>query len=399
MNVIIKKGLLNGSVKVPPSKSYAHRYLIASALSKKGEVLNIDFSKDIEATISCLSSLGVSYIRRFDSIEFLGMSKSTSPIFNASESASTLRFFIPLSLVFNDYAKFIGSETLIERGISEYETSFIDKGIKITKGKDYIELNGSLKPGVYELNGDVSSQFISGLLFALPLLNGDSRIDINGELESFPYVKMTMDVLKKYGVDILFEANSFFINGNQTYQEFDPVVEGDYSNASYLDAFNYFASSVNLEGLNIASLQGDKKYKEYFDELSNEYSVIDIRNNIDLGPVLMMFASLNHGAMLTGTKRLKIKESRRDEAMATELKKIGIDIKINDDSIEIPKYNGNYDYMEFDSHNDHRVLMSLALLSSFMDIKICNAECVNKSYPNFFKDLMKLGLEVSYEDW
>ena len=398
MIVTIKKGTLNGKIKVPPSKSYAHRYLIGEALSLKGKVSNIDYSKDIEATISCLKSLGISFIKRFDSIEFLGMDKtSASYTFDCLESASTLRFFIPISLVFTNHAKFIGTQKLIERGISEYESSFIDKGIKIKKGFNYIELDGSLKPGIYTLNGNVSSQFISGLLFSLPLLNGDSRIDIVGELESFPYVKMTMDVLKKYGIDILFEANSFFINGGQKYTETYPIIEGDYSNAAFLDAYNYLGSNIELEGLNKTSIQGDTKYKDFFDGLNESYKEINIKNNIDLGPVLIAFSSLKNGAKLIGTKRLKIKESRRDEAMMVELKKIGIDIKILDDSIIIPKYNGNHKYIEFDSHNDHRVLMSLCLFSSLMDVKIINAECINKSYPNFFNDLIKLGLDLKVE--
>ena len=371
---LFKKGTLNGTITVPPSKSYAHRYLIGEALSAEGKVTNIDYSLDIDATISCLESLGVSFIKRFDSIEFLGMNtKNTFPIFNAYESATTLRFFIPISLVYYDHVKFIGTEKLMERGISEYEKSFKDKGIKIIKGKDYIELNGSLKSGVYSLKGDTSSQFISGLLFALPLLCGDSRIDI------------------------LFEANSFFINGNQSYKACYPRVEGDYSNASFIDAFNYLGSTITLEGLNKTSLQGDIEYSNFFNKLNESYEEIDIKNNIDLGPVLIVFSALKHGAKLTGTRRLKYKESRRDEALAIELKKIGINIIINEDSIDVPKYNGNYEYMEFDSHNDHRVLMSLSLLYSVMDIKINNTECVNKSYPNYFKDLIKLGMNIELE--
>ena len=151
-------------------------------------------------------------------------------------------------------------------------------------------------------------------------------------------------------------------------------------------------------GLNVTSTQGDIKYREFFDMLKKAKATIDISNNIDLGPVLMVFSSLNHGSTLTGTKRLRIKESRRDMALKEELKKIGVNVTIKENSVTISKYNGNYDYMEFDSHNDHRVLMSLSLLSLFMDVRIDKAECINKSYPNYFKDLVKLGFEVSYEE-
>ena len=396
MNVKIAEGNLEGKIKAHPSKSYAHRYLIACALSKGGFVKNIEYSDDIIATLDSLEALGFSFIRRFDSIEFLSFRKATGvPVLNCNESGSTLRFLIPIALTIYDEVKFSGTERLIARGISEYEKAFKSE-IEFIKDKTSITVKGALKPSEFHLNGNISSQYISGLLFALPLLDGDSKIIIDKSIESAPYVDITIDVIKRFGIDIVLNSQEFIIKGNQSYLKYECIVEGDYSNAAFIDAFNYLGSNVEIEGLNPYSYQGDKKYLEYFKLLSEDFQTIDIKDSIDLGPVLFVFASLNHGAKFIGTKRLEIKESNRIKDLEVEMNKLGVTFVVKDDEVTVSKINTKVKEVEFDSHNDHRVLMSLSLYSSLMNVKITNCECVKKSNPNFFIDLLKLKKGVEF---
>ena len=397
MNVKIAKGNLEGKIKAHPSKSYAHRYLIACALSKGGFVKNIEYSDDIIATLDSLEALGFSFIRRFDSIEFLTFRKVTGvPVLNCNESGSTLRFLIPIALTIYDEVKFTGTERLIARGISEYEKAFKNSGIKFTKDKTSITAKGKLTSGEFHLDGNISSQYISGLLFALPTLDGDSKIIIEKSIESRPYVDITIDCIKRFGIEIALNSQEFIIKGNQTYLKYECIVEGDYSNAAFIDAFNYLGSNVEIEGLNPYSYQGDKKYLEYYKLLSEDFQTIDIKDSIDLGPVLFVFASLNHGAKFIGTKRLEIKESNRIKDLEVEMNKLGVTFVVKDDEVTVSKINTKVKEVEFDSHNDHRVLMSLSLYSSLMNVKITNSECVKKSNPNFFIDLLKLKKGVEF---
>ncbi len=340
MNVKLAQGNLEGIIKAHPSKSYAHRYLIGCALSKGGFVKNIEYSDDIIATLNSLEALGFSFIRRFDSIEFLSFKKvSGIPVLDCNESGSTLRFLIPIALTIYDEVKFIGTERLIARGISEYEKAFKNSGIKFTKDITSITAKGKLSSGEFHLDGNISSQYISGLLFALPLLDGDSKIIIGKSIESAPYVDITIDVIKRFGIDISLNSLVFIIKGNQTYAKYECIVEGDYSNAAFIDAFNYLGSKVEIEGLNPYSYQGDKKYLEYFKLLSEDFQTIDIKDSIDLGPVLFVFASLNHGARFIGTKRLEIKESNRIKDLEVEMNKLGVTFEIKNDEVTISKIN------------------------------------------------------------
>ena len=396
MNVKITQGNLEGKIKAHPSKSYAHRYLIGCALSKGGFVKNIEYSDDIIATLNSLEALGFSFIRRFDSIEFLSFKKvSGIPVLDCNESGSTLRFLIPIALTIYNEVKFTGTERLIKRGIEEYEKAFKSE-IEFTKDKTSITAKGILKPKEFHLDGNISSQYISGLLFALPILNGDSKIIIDKSIESAPYVDITIDVIKRFGIDIALNSQEFIIKGNQTYAKYECIVEGDYSNAAFIDAFNYLGSKVEIEGLNPYSYQGDKAYIEFFKELSDGFATINIKDSIDLGPVLFVFASLNHGARFIGTKRLEIKESNRIKDLEVEMNKLGVTFEIKDDEVTVSKINTKVKEVEFDSHNDHRVLMSLSLYSSIMNVKITNSDCVKKSNPNFFIDLLKLKKGVEF---
>lgn len=408
MITTIKKSKLNGTVTAPPSKSYAHRYLIAGSLSDdESTISNVDFSDDIIATLNCIHAYGKIANRDFEN-HFVKFSnkfcKNFNPTFDCKESGTTLRIFFPIATSQYEKTTFIGSERLIERGISIYEDIF--KYITFYKDKYSIKTNGLLSPGRYVLPGNVSSQYISGLLYALPLLNGDSEIIVNTKLESKNYIDMTLDVLSKYNIKIINNLStnideasncSFTIPGNQKYTAQNFSVEGDYSNIAFIDAFNYFDSDIIIEGLNPTSLQSDKIYKTYFDMLNDGFTEINISNCIDLGPILITFAALKNGARFTGTNRLKIKESDRGNAIAKELAKCNADIKISENEIIIQKNELKKPDAPFDAHNDHRIAMALSLLSTQFDITIDKSECINKSYPDYFSTLKKLGAEIIYK--
>lgn len=397
MNILIKKGRMKGTVVAPPSKSLAHRRLIATALSERGIVENISLSDDIVATISCLKELGTNIKMGKNNIEIVSrhITKGDKQ-FNANESGSTLRFLIPIALSMYDHFTFKGSPKLIERGIGEYERLFRYKGIEITKTSDSITFNGRLRPGTFNVYGKTSSQFISGLLFALPLLDGNSVLNVIPPVESSSYIDLTLQVLKEHNVSVLRLDNSFYIKGGQSYLSgLTKYVEGDYSNASVFLAFNKLGSKVTVNGLNKYSLQGDKMADEYLEELKKGYQTIDLENTIDLGPVLMVYAALNHGGRFIHTERLKYKESDRALSIKEELAKVGVDVEVLKDEVRVSSSITPNDEVVFDSHNDHRIAMALSLLSSLMDVRILDASCIRKSFPNFFKELGRLGLEVS----
>lgn len=397
MQVSIKKSILSGEHFARPSKSFAHRYLFGACLSSgMCTMSNVDFSEDIKASLNCINAYGKKHIIDYENnkVIFDGTSsKNFEPVFDCKESGTTLRIFMPIALEKYEKAKFIGTARLIERGVSIYED--ILSTVIFNEDKYSINTIGKIAPGEYNIRGDVSSQYISGLLFALPLMEGDSRINITTKIESKNYILMTLDVLEKFGIDIketeTDEKISFEIKGGQKYKSLDASIEGDYSNIAFIDAFNYFGSNINILGLNQNSLQSDKVYKKYFEDLTKGYCEIDIANCIDLGPILITFACMSNGAKFTNTKRLKIKESDRGQAIASELRKCNASIEIKENEIIVNKAKLKSPDLPFDSHNDHRIAMSLSLLSSKFDIIIDSAECVNKSYPGYFEDLKKLG--------
>ena len=415
MNVQIKKiDKLHGDLVARPSKSFAHRYLISSALSDDESIIsNVDFSNDIVATLNCIHAYGKKHFREFEKHEVRFSNECTKnfdPTFDCKESGTTIRIFMPIALSKYDKTTFIGSDRLIERGIDIYENIF--KYVTFYKDKYSISTKGTINAGHFELPGNISSQYISGLLYALPLLDGDSEIVITTNLESANYILMTLEVLKNYGIQIetnlarrgeclqnprrgeLHEPVYFKVKGNQKYSAHNFSIEGDYSNAAFIDAFNYFGNAINLTGLNPDSLQSDKVYKKYFDILDKDFSEIDISNCIDLGPILITFAALKNGAKFTGTSRLKIKESDRGNVIAEELRKCGADISVLDNELIVNKKELRSSTTPFNSHNDHRIAMSLSLLSTQFDIEISGSECVSKSYPGYFDDLKSLGATI-----
>lgn len=400
MKVEIRPGSARGTVAAPPSKSYAHRLMLCAALAQgNSTVRGVSRSEDMGATLDCISSLGARY--RLDG-DVLTVRGASCPLpqgaqFPCRESGSTLRFFLPLALVKGSGAVFTGTRRLMERGISVYETLFAEKNIGLQKSSESLTVSGSLTPGRYTLRGDVSSQFVTGLLFALPLLDGASVLQVLPPVESRPYIDITLDAMRAFGITVT-EApkNTFHISGGQTYRPMDITVEGDWSNAAALLALNKVGGDVTVTGLRADSLQGDRICVEYLRRLSAPEAVLDLSGCPDLGPVLFAVAAANHGAVFTGTRRLKIKESDRAQVMAEELKKFGIFPEIGENTVVIPSGGIKKPDAVLCGHNDHRVIMALSLLASQVGGVITEAEAVRKSYPDFFLDLKRLGLEVAY---
>ncbi len=403
MKVKILPSAVRGRVTAPASKSMAHRLLICAGLSEgESEIKNIAYSEDILATLDCLSAMGATIVKAENSVTVSGTSpeKSVADTYCCRESGSTLRFFIPLSMLSEKENLFTGYGRLMERPMEIYEKIAAEKAIFYNKQENGILVGGRMKGGNYSLCANVSSQFISGLLFALPLCEEDSEIELTGTIESRSYIDMTIYAMKLFGVDVQWKnENTLYIKGGQKYQSKCLTVEGDYSNAAFLDAFNYLKGNVTVEGLNSESLQGDMIYKEYFRKLKEGTPTLSVRNCPDLAPILMTVAAALNGAVLKGTKRLKIKESDRGLVMKEELSKFGADIEVTEDEIIIRKSSLTSPTKVLLSHNDHRVVMSLSVLCSIYSGVIDGAEAVKKSYPDFFEKVQSLGLEVkTYDD-
>ncbi len=385
-----------GRIKAPPSKSMAHRLLICGALSGESVISGISYSKDIEATILCLKALGaeISAINDTVTISRLDINKNIETVMlNCNESGSTLRFLIPLCLLFNREIVLTGSERLFQRSLAVYEEICTEQGIFFKQNGNSLTLKGKLKAGKYTVRGDISSQFISGLMLALPLLESDSVIEITGGLESGPYLNLTVKALADFGVRITrYDENTFYIKGNQIYKNRKLKVEGDYSNAAFFEALNLIGGNVAVSNLSKTTAQGDAVYKEIFEQIVKGRPLVNISDCPDLAPVLIAVASLKNGAIFTGTHRLKIKESDRGLAMADELLKFGCKITVKDNEIIVPKCKLHSPKLPLSSHNDHRIAMALSVLCAVYGGEIYGAEAVSKSFPDYFEKLKSLGI-------
>lgn len=387
----IKPFNLHGKIDAPPSKSMAHRCLICAALSKeKCQISGVDYSEDILASIDCLRALGAEVIIKDDVVTINPegfMKVEDVPVLNCRESGSTLRFFIPLTLCLGKKVKLQGSRRLFERPLESY-------GFTFEKDLDSVTVCGKLESGTYKIRGDISSQFITGLIFALVYLGEESCIEILPPFESKSYVNLTIEVLKAFGANVEFTDTYQISIRKSDIHSYDGRIEGDYSNAAFLDVFNYIDSEVVVQNLNQDSLQGDKIYKEYFEKISSGCPTLDISDCPDLGPVLFALAALKNGAVFTGTDRLKVKESDRGMAMHKELKKLGGGLIFGNNMITVPKQELADCGFVLDGHNDHRIVMALTVILSKTGGSISGAEAVRKSYPGFFEDIKKIGAEV-----
>lgn len=393
MTVTIFPSKPGGSVAAPPSKSMAHRLLICAGQTiGETTVRGVALSEDVSATVDCLRALHVDCAYRDGDVVITGYTPhcgEEGAVLNCRESASTLRFLLPLCL-FGPPITLTGSRRLLTRPLDVYEDLCRKQGIRFEKWETSVTVEGALAPGEFRLPGDVSSQFVSGLLFALPQLGGDSVIRLRPPVESRSYIDMTMDALRAFGVETYWtDREAISIPGRQYYKwRSDVTVEGDWSNAA-----PFLAMGVGVTGLNADSLQGDRACVECFKLLRTGCPTIDLADCPDLGPLLFAFAAAHGGGTFTSTRRLRWKESDRAWAMHEELKKFGVEVRVGFDTVSIGR--GLHAPAEIlDGHDDHRVVMALSVLCARTGGTITGAEAVNKSFPDFFGKMQSVGVKL-----
>ncbi len=403
MTVHIGKGVAVGTVAAPPSKSMAHRMLICAGLAAgESKISGISDSEDIAATIDCLRALGVDIAVCGDVATVRGIdlenAAPTAPL-RCRESGSTLRFLVPPALLCGKEVHFVGSRTLLSRPLSVYETLCAERGMTFLQDENGLTVCGKLTAGEFRVPGNISSQFISGLLFTLPLLAGDSVIRITSPVESRSYIDLTVAALAAFGVTVQWtDERTITVAGGQHYRAHDAAVEGDYSGAAFFEALNVLGGRVTVTGLSADSLQGDRVYARHFESLKKGTPAIHLADCPDLGPVLFAVAAAKFGGVFTGTRRLKIKESDRAAAMAEELQKCGVAVTVYEDSVVVFPKALHPPTEPLCGHNDHRIVMALAVLLTALGGEITGAEAVAKSFPDFFERLSALGVEVVKHD-
>lgn len=402
-----------GMVTPPPSKSISHRALICAALSNgTSKIRNIEFSEDVQATLNCIQALEIKV--EYDGKNLTvhgGQNKfQADAVLDCGESGSTLRFLLPIALLYSKPIYFTGHGRLLQRPLKEYKKALEENGAQITQSDEQVTVQGPIRPGIYRMSGSVSSQYVSGLLFALPMLEGNSEIILTSPLESKAYVDLTVSVMEHFGVKI---ANNnyekFIIKGNQTYHPCDFTIETDYSAAAFFLAAGALGCDVKCLGLNMDSLQGDKQYIDILQQCgieivqSNDGGLkvlkgkikpvtVDVSDIPDLVPPLTSVLCFCEGeSKIINAGRLRLKESDRLHALAMEFNRLGADITEGEDCLIIRGVKNLHGGIA-DAHNDHRIAMAIAVASikSNDQIQLKGAESVKKSYPDFWKDFCKV---------
>jgi 3-phosphoshikimate 1-carboxyvinyltransferase len=402
MRVHITPSRLSGSITPPASKSQCHRLVIAAALSQGTSTLSqLSLSQDISATMGCMRSLGaVIQGQQVTGIPRRG-DASPLPALECGESGSTLRFLMPVALAVAGGGVFSGQGRLMQRPMEPYERLFQEKHIRLTRSGQTLTVQGRLTPGRYALRGDVSSQFITGLLFALPLLEGESELVLTTPLESAGYVDMTIDALSRFGFQVLPIPGGWRIPGNQRGHAAHVTAEGDWSQAAFWLAAEALGSPVTLSGMNDSSVQGDRVIRDYCRRLSGEGEVaLDVSQCPDLAPALAAVAALRTGEVtrLVNAGRLRMKESDRIESITAALSRLGARVSAGADSITftgVDRLTGG----ESESYRDHRIAMMLAIAATRAagGVTVHGAECVAKSYPRFWADYAAAGGRIEEE--
>lgn len=405
MNVTIAPAQLKGTVTPPPSKSQAHRLIIAAALSDGFcKLSNVDLSEDIQATLRCMRTLDAdasadgTIIRGADLVD--GHEEPAPEVMDCGESGSTLRFLIPVALALKGGGKFTGHGRLMERPQEPYFALFREKGIFYEQKDGVLTVQGKLTPGVYTLPGNVSSQFITGLLYALPLLEGDSEIRLTTDLESRGYVDMTLDALDKFGVKAEYDGKrTFRVRGNQYYQHQNLAIEADWSNAAFWYGARFLGSPVEIGGLDQASVQGDRAIAGFYEQMRGKGSLeLDMSQCPDLVPPLAAMAALRAGetTAIVNAGRLRIKESDRLATVTEVLNALGAQVEEYEDHLVIHGRERLAGGVTVSGHNDHRIAMMAAIAAIRCEgpVTITGAECVKKSYPRFWEDYRRLGGEL-----
>lgn len=422
MKVKIYPSKCSGQIVIPPSKSMGHRAIICASLASGRSVIkNVAYSDDIKTTIEGMRKLGAEIEENGDILIIDGIKDITrisDEIINCNESGSTLRFFIPIFSLTGKKITFLGKNRLLKRPQKIYEDIFKEQKLHYFHDETKIEIEGRLKAGTYVVDGNISSQFISGLLFTLPLLEGDSKIKIKPPFESASYIELTLEMLRRYGIEISkTDELTFKIKGRQKYKPCDYTIEGDFSQLGFFAVLGAINNDIECLGLNHESNQGDKAIIEILrnagikiENIEGGYLIhksipksceIDLADCPDLGPILNVLGMYGDGKFrIYNAGRLRYKESDRIAAMEEELLKLGVDIKTTEDEIFISGkkiYDGG---IETAGHKDHRIVMSLAVAATIMNkpVIIDGAEAVEKSYPDFFEDIEKIGVKVEYYD-
>ena len=417
-SVKITPSKLKGSVTVPPSKSMAHRAILCAALAKGiSRIDNIAYSNDIIATIKAMESLGTKIIKNKDHLIIDGTTTYTKQdsLIDCVESGSTLRFMVPISIVKENQIHFIGEGNLGKRPLNTFYEIFDRQNIDYSYQDNVLDLKikGQLKADHYKIPGNISSQFITGLLYALPLVAGDSVIEITSNLESKGYIDLTLQILKTFGIEIINENyEQFIIKGNQNYVSNNLRVEADFSQAAFYLVAGAIGNEVVLKDLNLNSPQGDKvaidilksmgaKIKSVegnIQVVANELhgAIIDASQCPDIIPVISVACAIADGQSdIINAIRLRIKECDRIVATRQELNLLGANITEYEDAMKVIGVE-NIDGTNVSSHDDHRIAMMLAIASTICqkEIIIDNMDCVKKSYPNFWEDFVALGGKI-----
>ncbi len=417
MKVKVLPSKVSGSVTPPSSKSFLHRAIICASLSNGTSVIdNVNYSDDVNATVSAFESLGVNFNKEGKSL--LVTSPGISILdgehqVDCNESGSTIRFLIPiLSNISKSHFK--GKSGLLNRPMTIYEEIFLAQKNLFKKHLNYIETVGKIKPGIFKIRGDISSQFISGLMFILPVLDDDSTIEIIGNFESSKYVDLTISILEKFSISIERRENKFFIKGRQVYTATNIFAETDFSQLAFFAVLGTLNNDVQVNGVNFDSLQPDKRIISVIEHMGGQViknlnsaifrrsntvgDTIDVSQSPDIAPIIAILASKSKGKTgIINAKRLVIKESNRLQSTYSTLKSLGVNVEIGEDWLEIIGPNdfvGNV----CESFNDHRIAMSIAIAATIAEnpITINGAEAINKSYPEFYKDLESLGVRIQY---
>ena len=411
----------NGTVNVPPSKSDVHRAIICAAMANGvSRISPVALSNDIKATIGCIKALGADAVLENNvlTVDGTNMYKNKTALLDCGESGSTLRFFIPIAAVGNINATFVGKGKLPQRPIGIFTEALPKAGtVCKTEGGLPLEIKGQLKSGIFEIPGNVSSQFITGLLLALPILEGDSEIVLTSPLESVGYIAMTIRTMKQFGVNIQATEKGWHIKGGQSYKTCDYTTDGDWSQAAFFMVLGAVSGKVTVKGVAKDSTQGDKKCAEILarfgakvTQLDNEVTVekgelkaitIDASQIPDLVPVLSVCAAFAEGTTkIINAERLRIKECDRLKATAELLNNLGGKVKELSDGLEITGVSslkgGNVN-----GYNDHRIVMSAAVCAARSDEDITPATfamSINKSYPDFYIDYNSIGGKANVLD-
>lgn len=410
----------NGTVNVPPSKSDVHRAIICAAMANGvSRISPVALSNDIKATIGCIKALGADAVLENNvlTVDGTNMYKNKTALLDCGESGSTLRFFIPIAAVGNINATFVGKGKLPQRPIGIFTEALPKAGtVCKTEGGLPLEIKGQLKSGIFKIPGNVSSQFITGLLLALPILEGDSEIVLTSPLESVGYIAMTIRTMKQFGVNIQTTEKGWHIKGGQSYKPCDYTTDGDWSQAAFFMVLGAVSGKVTVKGVAKDSTQGDKKCAEILaqfgakvTQLDNEVTVekgelkaitVDASQIPDLVPVLSVCAAFAEGTTkIINAERLRIKECDRLKATAELINNLGGKVKELSDGLEITGVSslkgGNVN-----GYNDHRIVMSAAVCAarSDEDITATFAMSINKSYPDFYIDYNSIGGKANVLD-